>query len=43
MEHIEAILYHKIQESDFTNMYAIKKPESGGGRRILRELPRGSY
>ena len=36
MEHIEAILYHKIQESDFTNMYAIKKPESGGGQTYIQ-------
>lgn len=36
MEHIEAILYHKIQESDFTNMYAIKKPTGGGGQTYIQ-------
>ncbi|MBR5451367.1 MAG: DUF3883 domain-containing protein [Clostridia bacterium] len=36
MEHIEAILYHKIQESDFTNMYAIKKPSGGGGQTYIQ-------
>ncbi len=29
-EHVAAVLYHKIQDSDFTNMYGIKKPVSGG-------------
>ena len=36
MEHIEAILYHKIQESDFTNMYGIKKPSGGGGQTYIQ-------
>lgn len=36
MEHVEAILYHKIQESDFTNMYAIKKPSGGGGQTYIQ-------
>lgn len=36
MEHIEAILYHKIQESDFTNMYAVKKPTRGGGQTYIQ-------
>lgn len=36
IEHITAILYHKIQESDFTNMYGVKKPESGGGQTYIQ-------
>ncbi len=36
MEHIEAILHHKIQESDFTNMYGIKKPSGGGGQTYIQ-------
>ena len=35
-EHIIAILYHKIQESDFTNMYGIKKPIGGGGQTYIQ-------
>lgn len=35
-EHIVAILYHKIQDSDFTNMYGIKKPTSGGGQTYIQ-------
>ncbi len=36
MEHIDAILYHKIQESDFTNMYQTKKPTTGGGQTYIQ-------
>lgn len=36
MEYIEGILYHKIQESDFTNMYGIKKPSGGGGQSYIQ-------
>lgn len=36
MEHIVAILYHKIQDSDFTNMYGIKKPTNGGGQTYIQ-------
>lgn len=36
MEYIESILYHKIQESDFTNMYGIKKPTGGGGQTYIQ-------
>lgn len=35
-EHIVAILYHKIQDSDFTNMYGIKKPVRGGGQTYIQ-------
>lgn len=35
-EHIVAILYHKIQDSDFTNMYGIKKPANGGGQTYIQ-------
>ncbi len=35
-EHIIAILYHKIQDSDFTNMYGIKKPIGGGGQTYIQ-------
>lgn len=35
-EHVEAILYHKIQDSDFTNMYGVKKPSSGGGQTYIQ-------
>lgn len=35
-EHVVAILYHKIQDSDFTNMYGIKKPASGGGQTYIQ-------
>ena len=35
-EHIVAILYHKIQDSDFTNMYGVKKPKSGGGQTYIQ-------
>ena len=35
-EHITAILYHKIQDSDFTNMYGIKKPKGGGGQTYIQ-------
>ena len=36
MEYVESILYHKIQESDFTNMYGIKKPTGGGGQTYIQ-------
>ncbi|WP_270815238.1 DUF3883 domain-containing protein [Hungatella effluvii] len=36
MEYVEAILYHKIQDSDFTNMYGIKKPKGGGGQTYIQ-------
>lgn len=36
IEHIVAILYHKIQDSDFTNMYGIKKPVGGGGQTYIQ-------
>jgi len=36
MEHVVAILYHKIQDSDFTNMYAVKKPSTGGGQTYIQ-------
>lgn len=36
MEYVEGILYHKIQESDFTNMYVIKKPTGGGGQTYIQ-------
>lgn len=36
MEYIQAILYHKIQDSDFTNMYGLKKPTSGGGQTYIQ-------
>lgn len=36
IEHIVAILYHKIQDSDFTNMYGIKKPANGGGQTYIQ-------
>ena len=36
MEHVAAILYHKIQDSDFTNMYGIKKPARGGGQTYIQ-------
>lgn len=35
-EYITAILYHKIQDSDFTNMYGIKKPDGGGGQTYIQ-------
>lgn len=35
-EHIIAILYHKIRNSDFTNMYGIKKPIGGGGQTYIQ-------
>lgn len=35
-EHIVAILYHKIQDSDFTNMYGVKKPKGGGGQTYIQ-------
>lgn len=35
-EHVVAILYHKIQDSDFTNMYAMKKPAGGGGQTYIQ-------
>lgn len=35
-EYIVAILYHKIQDSDFTNMYGIKKPIGGGGQTYIQ-------
>ncbi|MBR5874735.1 MAG: DUF3883 domain-containing protein [Oscillospiraceae bacterium] len=35
-EHVVAILYHKIQDSDFTNMYGVKKPTSGGGQTYIQ-------
>ena len=35
-EHVIAILYHKIQNSDFTNMYGIKKPVGGGGQTYIQ-------
>ena len=36
MEYVSAILYHKIQDSDFTNMYGIKKPSGGGGQAYIQ-------
>ena len=36
IEHVEAILYHKIQDSDFTNMYGVKKPKGGGGQTYIQ-------
>ncbi len=36
MEHVEGILYHKLQESDFTNMYGMKKPTGGGGQTYIQ-------
>ena len=36
VEYVEAILYHKIQDSDFTNMYGVKKPASGGGQTYIQ-------
>jgi hypothetical protein len=36
IEHVEAILYHKIQDSDFTNMYGVKKPIGGGGQTYIQ-------
>ena len=36
VEHVEAILYHKIQDSDFTNMYGVKKPKGGGGQTYIQ-------
>ena len=36
MQYISAILYHKIQDSDFTNMYGVKKPTSGGGQTYIQ-------
>lgn len=35
-EYIAAILYHKIQDSDFTNMYGVKKPTTGGGQTYIQ-------
>ncbi len=35
-EHILAVLYHKIQDSDFTNMYGVKKPVGGGGQTYIQ-------
>ncbi|MCL2381367.1 MAG: DUF3883 domain-containing protein [Treponema sp.] len=36
IEYIISILYHKIQDSDFTNMYGVKKPKSGGGQTYIQ-------
>lgn len=36
MEYVEAILYHKILGSDFTNMYGVKKPKTGGGQTYVQ-------
>lgn len=36
MEYVNAILYHKIQDSDFTNMYGVKKPTTGGGQTYIQ-------
>lgn len=36
MEYVSAILYHKIQDSDFTNMYGVKKPSGGGGQTYIQ-------
>lgn len=36
MEHVIAILYHRILESDFTNMYTTKKPDGGGGQSYIQ-------
>lgn len=36
MEYVSSILYHKIQDSDFTNMYGIKKPSGGGGQTYIQ-------
>ena len=36
IEHVVSILYHKIQDSDFTNMYGVKKPKSGGGQTYIQ-------
>jgi hypothetical protein len=35
-EYVISILYHKIQDSDFTNMYGVKKPKSGGGQTYIQ-------
>lgn len=36
MEHVEAILYHKILDSDFTNMYEVKKYHGGNGQTYIQ-------
>ena len=36
MEYIEAIFYHRILESDFTNMYTTKKPHGGNGQTFVQ-------
>jgi hypothetical protein len=36
MEFVEALLYHKIMDSDFTNMYTVKKPTGGGGQSYIQ-------
>lgn len=36
MEYVSAILYHKIQDSDFTNMYGVKKPSGGNGQTYIQ-------
>lgn len=36
IEQVVAILYHKIQDSDFTNMYGVKKPKKGGGQTYIQ-------
>lgn len=36
MEYIEAVLYHRILESDFTNMYTTKKPQGGNGQTFVQ-------
>ena len=36
MEFVKAILYHKIMDSDFTNMYGVKKPNGGGGQTYIQ-------
>lgn len=36
MEHVEAILYHKILDSDFTNMYEVKEYIGGNGQTYIQ-------
>lgn len=36
MEYVEAIFYHRILESDFTNMYTTKKPKGGNGQTFVQ-------
>lgn len=36
MEHVKAILYHKILDSDFTNMYEVKEYIGGNGQTYIQ-------